>query len=44
VLEYLQKQGVVEAELDVDDTKPTKAIVLYRKVGFHVVKKAASYQ
>jgi len=42
-LKFLKSIGMKEAELDVDDSNPTKAIELYKKVGFKVVKKDLAY-
>jgi len=42
-LKLLKAKGMKEAELGVDDSNPTKAIELYRKVGFKVVKKDLTY-
>jgi mycothiol synthase len=42
-LKYLKAIHLEEAELHVDDTNPTKAIELYRKIGFQVVKKSLTY-
>jgi len=42
-LKLLKAKGMKEAELGVDDSNPTKAIELYKKVGFNVVKKDLTY-
>ena len=42
-LKLLKSKGMKEAELGVDDSNPTKAIELYKKVGFNVVKKDLTY-
>jgi len=42
-LKLLKSKGMKEAELGVDDSNPTKAIELYNKVGFRVVKKDLTY-
>lgn len=42
-LNYLKSDEVEEAELDVDDSNPTRAIELYKKVGFKIVKKSLTY-
>ncbi len=42
-LKFLKSKGMKEAELGVDDSNPTKAIELYKKVGFKVVKKDLTY-
>ncbi len=39
----LKSKGMKEAELSVDDSNRTKAIELYKKVGFKVVKKDLTY-
>jgi mycothiol synthase len=43
-LESLKAKGMAKAMLDVDDLNPTKAIKLYSKVGFKVVKKYMIYE
>jgi ribosomal protein S18 acetylase RimI-like enzyme len=43
-LESLKAKGMTTAMLDVDDLNPTKAIKLYAKVGFKVVKKYSIYE
>lgn len=43
-LGWLKVKGMVKAMLDVDDFNPTKAIKLYEKVGFKVVKKYVIYE
>lgn len=42
-LKLLKSKGMKEAELGVDDSNPTKATELYKKVGFKVVKKDLTY-
>lgn len=42
-LKLLKSKGMKEAELGVDNSNPTKAIKLYEKVGFRVVKKDLTY-
>jgi len=42
-MEFLKSKEMSEATLGVDDTNPTKAIELYKKVGFKVVKKEFTY-
>lgn len=42
-LKFLKTKGIKEVELGVDDSNPTKAIELYKKVGFNVVKKGLTY-
>ena len=37
-------KGMTKARLDVDDFNPTKAIKLYKKVGFKVTRKWAKYE
>jgi len=39
----LESRGMTEADLGVDDSNPTKAIELYKKVGFKVVHKHLTY-
>jgi mycothiol synthase len=43
-MEFLKSKGMTEAMLGVDDTNPTKAIELYKKVGFRIAKKEFTYQ
>jgi len=43
-LETLKKKGMTKAVLGVDDFNPTKAIKLYEKVGFNVMKKDLTYE
>ena len=38
-MNWLKSKGMEEAELGVDDTNPTRAIRLYEKLGFTVVRK-----
>jgi ribosomal protein S18 acetylase RimI-like enzyme len=42
-MEFLKSKGMNEAILGVDDTNPTKAIKLYKKVGFKIAKKEYTY-
>lgn len=42
-LKFLKSKGMNEAELGVDDSNLTKAIELYKKVGFNIVKKDLTY-
>lgn len=42
-MNFLKSKGMNEAMLGVDDTNPTKAIELYKKVGFKIVKKEFTY-
>lgn len=42
-MKFLKSQGMVEAELGVDDANPTKAIELYKKVGFKIIRKDLTY-
>ena len=35
--------NTIRRELEIDDTNPTKAIVLYKKVGFKVFRKLLVY-
>ena len=42
-MEFLKSKGMIEVELGVDDSNPTKAIELYNKVGFKVVHKDLTY-
>jgi mycothiol synthase len=42
-MECLKSKGMTEVELGVDDTNPTKAIELYEKVGFKVIRKGLTY-
>lgn len=43
-LEALKTKGMTKALLGVDDFNPTKAIKLYEKLGFKVVKKDLTYE
>lgn len=43
-LEALKTKGMTKALLGVDDFNPTKAIKLYEKLGFKVVKKHLTYE
>ncbi len=42
-MKTLKSQGMAEVELGVDDSNPTKAIELYKKVGFQTVRKDLTY-
>jgi mycothiol synthase len=42
-MKFLKSRGMTEVELGVDDTNPTKAIGLYKKVGFNVAHKDLTY-
>lgn len=42
-LKTLKSMGMTEADLGVDDSNPTKAIELYKKVGFKVAHKHLTY-
>jgi len=42
-MEFLKSEGMTEVELGVDDSNPTKAIELYKKVGFQIVLKELTY-
>ncbi|MFQ5758578.1 MAG: GNAT family N-acetyltransferase, partial [Candidatus Bathyarchaeia archaeon] len=42
-MEFLKSKEMTEVDLGVDDTNPTKAIGLYKKVGFKVVHKDLTY-
>jgi len=42
-MSFLKSKGLSEAMLGVDDTNPTKAIELYKKVGFKIAKKEFTY-
>jgi len=43
-MKLLKTMGMTEAMLGVDDQNPTKAIKLYEKVGFSVVRKDVAYR
>ena len=43
-MEFLKSEGMTEVELGVDDSNPTKAIELYKKVGFQIALKELTYQ
>ena len=43
-MEFLKSDGMTEVELGVDDSNPTKAIELYKKVGFQIALKELTYQ
>jgi mycothiol synthase len=42
-MDFLKSKEMSEAMLGVDDTNPTKAIELYKKVGFQIAKKESTY-
>jgi len=42
-LKFLKSKVMEEAELGVDDSNPTKAMELYKKIGFKVIKKNLTY-
>jgi mycothiol synthase len=42
-MKALKFKGITEVELGVDDTNPTKAIELYKKVGFQTARKDLTY-
>ena len=42
-MEFLKSEGMTEVDLGVDDSNPTKAIELYKKVGFKVAHKELTY-
>lgn len=42
-MEFLKSKGMTDVELGVDDSNPTKAIELYKKLGFRVVFKDLTY-
>jgi mycothiol synthase len=42
-MEFLKSKGMTDVELGVDDSNPTKAIELYKKVGFKTVYKDLTY-
>jgi mycothiol synthase len=42
-MKNLKSRGMTEAYLGVDDSNPTKAMELYKKVGFQVVQKYLTY-
>lgn len=42
-MEFLKTEGMTEVELGVDDTNPTRAIELYKKVGFEITRKELTY-
>lgn len=43
-MKTLKSKGMAEVELGVDDSNPTKAIELYKKVGFETAKKDLTYE
>jgi ribosomal protein S18 acetylase RimI-like enzyme len=42
-MEFLKSKGMTDVELGVDDSNPTKAMELYKKVGFKIVYKDLTY-
>lgn len=42
-MRFLKSKGMTEVELGVDDSNPTQAIGLYKRVGFKVVHKELTY-
>jgi mycothiol synthase len=42
-MNFLKSKGMSEAMLGVDDTNPTKAIQVYKRVGFKIAKKEFTY-
>jgi mycothiol synthase len=42
-MDFLKSKGISEAMLGVDDTNPTNAIELYKRVGFKIAKKEFTY-
>lgn len=42
-MQFLKSREMTEAELGVDDTNPTRAIELYKKVGFKIIRKDLTY-
>ena len=42
-MEFLKSNGMTDVELGVDDANPTKAIELYKKLGFKIVYKELTY-
>jgi len=42
-MKSLKSKGMIEAAIGVDDSNPTKAIELYKKVGFKVIHKDLTY-
>jgi mycothiol synthase len=42
-MEFLKSKGMTDVELGVDDSNPTKAIELYKKVGFKTAYKDLTY-
>lgn len=43
-MKALESKGMAEVELGVDDSNPTNAIELYKKVGFQTARKDLTYQ
>jgi mycothiol synthase len=42
-MEFLKSQGMTEVQLGVDASNPTKAIELYKKMGFKIVRRNLAY-
>jgi ribosomal protein S18 acetylase RimI-like enzyme len=42
-LKVLKAKGMTSASLDTEDTKPTRAITLYERVGFKVLQEYVTY-
>lgn len=42
-MQFLKSKEMTEVELGVDDTNPTKAVELYKKVGFKTIRKDLTY-
>ena len=42
-MEFLKSKGMTDVELGVDDSNPTKAIELYKKMGFKIVRRNLAY-
>lgn len=42
-MEFLKSKGMTDVQLGVDDSNPTKAIELYKKVGFKIAYKDLTY-
>jgi ribosomal protein S18 acetylase RimI-like enzyme len=42
-VEFLKSQGMTEVQLGVDASNPTKAIELYKKMGFKIVRRNLAY-
>jgi ribosomal protein S18 acetylase RimI-like enzyme len=43
-LQFLKARGMAEAELDVDNFNPARALDIYRKLGFGVVRRFLNYE